>query len=118
MSGKMCSRTIRTVTGGEARKLINSGKPVAIQFFSPFCAHCEETKPEMEKTQQTLCGEVELVRVNVDTNTSFADEEGVSGMPTLAVYRNGKLVKRDEGSNDAPHFVKMIKKAINSAPKE
>jgi len=109
---RSCKRVVRNHTGAEINKKIQSGKAVVVQFASPHCGACHETNPHIDKAANELCGDAEVVRVNVDTNDKFADNHKVEDLPTVAVYKNGKEVARTVGADTAGAFVKLVKQAL------
>lgn len=125
MAEKYCPIKVREANRGNALKLVQaSDKPALVQFYADWCGHCHETRPEVDKASQQLCGQVDVVRVNVDRHSEIADKMGVKGLPTIAMVYKGKVVARGVGAEDADGVMKLAQRGLKkieqmngSAPK-
>jgi thioredoxin 1 len=105
-------KQIRVAPASAVERKIKSGKPVVVKFFAHGCGYCKEAAPEINKTACGLGERVEVVGVNIDEGTGLADKHKVDSLPTLAVFKGGKLVKKLEGSEKASTYTKDIRKAL------
>jgi thioredoxin 1 len=108
---RRCFAFTPIVTQRQARRAIEREShehPVMIDFFAHWCPHCGETAPELNDLAGYVCDEAKILKVDVDTSRKLADEFNISGLPTVAVFHKGKLVKRDEGYKPARAFLKML----------
>lgn len=76
--------------------IINSSKPVLVDFYADWCVPCKEIPPVLKKVKQEMKG-VRIVKVNVDENPLIASRYKVNRLPTLMVFKNGKPIWTHEG---------------------
>ncbi|XP_068188617.1 protein disulfide isomerase family A, member 8 [Antennarius striatus] len=78
--------------------LATEQETMLVKFYAPWCGHCKKLAPEFEKAATRLKGAVQLARVDCTVNTDTCSRFGVSGYPTLKIFRNG----RDSAPYDGP----------------
>lgn len=116
MGDKFCPIRVREAHKGTAEKLVQGkDKPVLVQFYADWCGHCQEVRPEVDKASQQLCGEVDVVRVNVDRNSDLADKFGIKGLPTMVVVNKGQVVAKSVGAESAEDVVKLARRGQKKA---
>lgn len=70
----------------------NSGEPVFIDFWAPWCMPCRMAKPQVEELAGRLAGKVKVMSVNVDQEPGLADAFNVRGIPMFALLEGRKVV--------------------------
>jgi len=86
-------------------------RPVVVDFFAHWCDHCKDTAPEIDDLTGHVCDAAKVIKVDVDSARKLAAEHNISGLPTVAVFRNGKLVQRTEGYQSAASFLQLLEKS-------
>ena len=78
-------------------EVINSDKPVLVDFWAPWCGPCKMVGPVLEEIAGENAG-VKIAKVNVDENQQYAGQLGVFNIPTMIMYKNGEPVDKLVGA--------------------
>ena len=97
--------------------VLESEKPVLVDFWAAWCAPCRMLSPTVEAIAEQYLGSVAVVKLNVDDNPSTAATYGIKGIPTLILFSGGKEVERVVGATSKESISRMIER-YNSLPEE
>jgi thioredoxin 1 len=75
-------------------EVINSEKPVLVDFWAVWCAPCKMVEPELEKLAEEKSEELIIGRLNVDDNRDTAIKYGITAIPTMMLFKKGQVVKK------------------------
>mgnify|MGYP000672147809 CR=1 FL=1 len=75
-------------------EVINSEKPVLVDFWAVWCGPCKLITPEVEKLAEERKDDLKVGKLNVDENRDTAIKYGINSIPTLLLFKNGEVVKR------------------------
>ncbi len=91
---------MKEVNGQEQwqNEVINSDKPVFVDFWAEWCGPCRIVSPTVEELSKEYNDKVNFVKVNVDENNELASKYNVFSIPTLAIFRNGKIIAQTAGA--------------------
>ncbi|HOL54900.1 MAG TPA: thioredoxin [bacterium] len=73
-------------------EVINSSMPVLVDFWADWCMPCKMLSPIVEEVAEELADRLKVVKVNVDENPDLAMSYGVQAIPTLLVFKDGRVV--------------------------
>ena len=74
--------------------VLNASEPVVVDFYADWCGPCRMMTPVVEQLAVEYAGTVTIGKLDVDVNQEIAMRYGVMGIPTLGMFRGGKLVDR------------------------
>ncbi len=79
-------------------EVINSDKPVFVDFWAEWCGPCRMVSPIVEELSKEYEDKVNFVKVNVEQNNELASRYNIFSIPTLAIFRDGKVVAQGAGA--------------------
>ena len=88
-------------------EVIESEKPVLLDFWAPWCGPCRMVVPLIEEIAQER-DDVKVVKVNIDEEPELAREYRVMSIPTLVVMREGKVIKKASGARPKAQILEML----------
>jgi thioredoxin 1 len=94
-------------------EVINSDKPVLVDFWATWCGPCKMLAPAVEKVANNLEGKIDIVKVDVDENPVVANTYGISSIPTLILFSSGKPVGKMVGFRPAEQIESAVRGALN-----
>ena len=90
-------------------KVLNNSKPVLVDFFATWCGPCRMLGPILEQVAEENGGAFDIVKIDVDEAEDLSREFGIMSIPTLMVFKDGKLVKRESGLRPKNAIMDMMK---------
>jgi thioredoxin 1 len=107
------SAAVSEVTQGSFQSdVLASDKPVLVDFWAPWCGPCKMLAPVIEEVAGTLVGQAKFVKLNTDENPNIAAQFGISGIPTLILFKDGQAVDRIVGFVPKSAITSMISKHL------
>lgn len=86
------------ITDQNVKELINSGKPVVIDFWAEWCGPCRMVGHVVEELATEFEGQVIIGKMDVDENTETPTEYGIRNIPTILFFKDGQLVDKQVGA--------------------
>jgi thioredoxin 1 len=88
--------------------LINSDKPVLVDFFATWCGPCQMLSPILKQIKDNLGERIVIIKVDVDKNKDIASKFQVRGVPTMMLFQDGKQLWRQSGVLTKDEIIKII----------
>ena len=79
-------------------EVLKSELPVLVDFWAPWCAPCQMVTPIVEELAKDYEGKLNVYKMNVDEVPSIAQQYNIMGIPTLAIFKDGKVVDEIVGA--------------------
>jgi thioredoxin 1 len=93
-------------------EVINSDLPVLVEFWATWCGPCRSISPIVEALAKEFSGRVKVTKLNVDENPATPSQYGVRGIPTLILFKSGKILDQIIGSVPKGRLKAIIEKAL------
>jgi thioredoxin 1 len=101
------------LTDSNFPQTVERSKGVAlVDFWAPWCMPCRRVGPTIERLAGEYAGRATVGKLNVDQNMAVARRYGISGIPTVGVFRNGKLVNQLVGIQSEQTYRKAVESAL------
>ena len=88
-------------------EVMNSDKPVLLDFWAPWCGPCRRVVPIVEEIAAER-DDIKVGKINVDEQPELAARFGVMSSPTLVVMKEGKIVSQSMGARPKPAILAML----------
>lgn len=101
------SKNVKEFTDGNfEEEVLKSDKPVLVDFWAVWCAPCRMIAPVIDEIADTYGAKVKVGKVNVDDNSKTPNQYGIRSIPTVMLFKDGKVVESVIGAN--PTEIKRI----------
>ncbi len=83
---------------GNIKEIMNSGKPVVVEFWAEWCGPCRMVGPIVEELAKEFDGQVVIGKMDVDENVETPNEYGIRNIPTILFFKDGQVVDKQIGA--------------------
>jgi thioredoxin 1 len=95
-------------------ELINDSKPVLVDFSAEWCGPCKAMAPILKQVASAVGDKAKIVKIDVDRNQSVAAKYAIQSVPTLILFKAGKIVWRQSGMQSAKMLTETIESNMES----
>lgn len=92
-------------------ELIQGDTPVLVDFFATWCGPCKTQAPILDQLKQRMGEKAHIIKVDVDKNPAAAAKYGIRSVPTLMIFKKGKIAWKQSGVFPANELEKLLKQA-------
>lgn len=93
-------------------EVVNTKTPVFVDFWAPWCGPCRMVGPAVDEIAKEQKFKIKFVKVNVEQNSSLAASQNIQSIPTLSIFKNGKVVRTTIGAQSKSNIEKFIAETI------
>lgn len=90
------------------QNIINSDKPVLIDFFATWCGPCQMLAPVLKEVKESMGDRVSIIKIDVDKNQELAAKYQVRGVPTMMLFQKGQQLWRQSGVLSKEDIIRTI----------
>ena len=90
-----------------SQEVLNSDKPVLLDFWAPWCGPCRMVVPMVEAIAEER-PDIKVGKINIDEQFELANRFGIQSIPTLMVVKNGQIVKKAMGARPKHAILEML----------
>ncbi|MBS1737666.1 MAG: thioredoxin [Bacteroidetes bacterium] len=78
--------------------VIKNRQPVLVDFHATWCGPCKQMAPELLKFARQNTGKLRVIKIDIDKNPALASQYQIQGVPTLVLFKEGKVIWRQSGA--------------------
>ena len=102
---------LKEVTEQNFQSTVDRGVTL-VDFWAEWCGPCRMVTPVLEELQGELGDRAQIVKLNVDENPNIAQQFGISGIPTMLLFKDGQVVDKLVGASSINTYRDLINKQI------
>jgi len=95
-----------------ASEVLKSDLPVLVEFWATWCGPCRSISPIVEVLAKEFLGKVKVTKLNVDESPATPSQYGVRGIPTLILFKDGKILDQIVGTVPKSRLKALMEKAL------
>jgi thioredoxin 1 len=110
--GNMAENILEINDDSFEKLVIESDKPVMVDFWAPWCGPCKAIAPTVEALEKEFGDKISFVKINVDDNPISPSKYGIQAIPTLIFFKNGEVAEQITGMVPKQNLEDVIQRII------
>lgn len=94
------------------QEIIGQDKPVLVDFYADWCTPCKMQAPILDELKLRINDMADIIKIDVDKNQQIAAQLQIKGIPTIMIFKNGKVRWRQSGVFSANELERLIKENV------
>lgn len=90
------------------QKIVDTKKPVLVDFYAEWCGPCQTMAPILKQVKKELGDSIKIIKIDVDKNNTISAQFGIRSVPTLKLFKDGKVVWTGTGLVQASQLHQII----------
>lgn len=109
----MASQNVKTATDQNFEtEILQGGKPALVDFWATWCGPCRALAPVIDQIADENMGKLNVFKLDIDSNPETPSKFGIRGVPTVILFKNGKIVDQVVGAVPKTRLDELIQKAL------
>ena len=104
--------TVNVTDSSFSDSVLNSDKPVLVDFWAEWCGPCKAITPVLEEIAQSMGERVTVAKINIDENPQTPQQYGVRGIPTLILFKDGQVAATKMGAMPKAQLEQWVDEAL------
>jgi thioredoxin 1 len=106
--------TVKVTDDSFETDVLKAEGPVLVDYWAEWCGPCKQIGPALEEISGEMAGKVTIAKLNIDDNPMAPGKYGVRGVPTLMLFKNGKVAATRVGAMPKSKIVEWLNESVNA----